>query len=131
MRRWLALALCLWASAASAQVVGSPSYLIFPTEAACLARSKQQCQALGCDGVLTKYWWSCIGPLSAGLIGPAAVTAGSYAIQVQSNGPFGATTATQVSPTVVGLATAEQMRLVSQTAIAPLLPAAINPAATP
>lgn len=34
-------------------------YLPQPAMTDCQARSAAQCQALGCDGVHTVYWWSC------------------------------------------------------------------------
>ncbi len=110
MLKPLALAaMLLGISPAIAQT--TTAYLIFPTQAACLARSKQQCVINGCDGVKTVYWWSCAGPLSAGLVGPSAVGAGSYALAVQPT-PYDQT----------GLTTAETNKLVTPAQIAGVLP---------
>lgn len=119
------LGFILGIGAAHAQAVGSPTYLIYPNQAACLARSQAQCVALGCDGVNTQYWWDCAtGPLKSGLVGPTAVTAGSYALRVQTTGPFAA-----VHPVLgVGLTIVEQGKVVTPAIIAPVLPTA---AATP
>lgn len=117
-----ALAVLAGATAAQAQ---ANQYLIFPSQAACLTRSAAMCQALGCDGVNVIWWWDCYttGPLSAGLVGPTAVLAGSYAMKIEpSRAAFGATYANQKSGGVVGLSAAEQAALVSAAAIAPLLP---------
>jgi hypothetical protein len=120
MLKWLALLI----GAAYAQGVAlPPSHLIHKDQATCLQRSKQQCQALGCDGVSTIYWWNCTtGPLQAGIVGPSAVPAGSYSMKVEKNGPYAATYSTPTSGGAVGLTTEEQKNLVTSTAIAPILP---------
>lgn len=46
--------LVLWPSLVFAQ-----QYLPQSTMTDCQTRSAAQCQALGCDGVHTVYWWSC------------------------------------------------------------------------
>jgi hypothetical protein len=116
---WKLLALII--GAASAQT--PPSYLIYPDQATCLQRSQQMCAAMGCDGVLTKYWWDCTtGPLSSGLVGPNAVPAGSYAMRIESTGNFSIAASNQVSGGTQGLTTQEQGKLVTSTQIAPLLP---------
>jgi hypothetical protein len=109
--------LLLFIGVAHAQT--APTYLIFPNQAACLARSQAQCAALGCDGVNTIYWWDCsAGPLKSGLVGPTAVTAGSYAMRIESTGPF-----TAIHPAkAVGLTILEQSSLKTAAAIAPVLP---------
>lgn len=103
-----------------------PNYMIYASQAQCLQRSQQQCQALGCDGVNTIYWWACFnGPLKAGLVGPNAVPAGSYAMRVDASGSYGPTYQTPTSGGAFGLTTVEQGKLVTQAQIAPLLPAPI------
>jgi hypothetical protein len=116
--------LALLIGVANAQAVGTPSYLIFPSQVQCMQRSQAQCQALGCDGVNTIFWWDCTtGPLSSGLVGARAVTAGSYAMRIESTGPFSA-----IHPSKgVGLTALEQTSLASPTAIAPVLPPAPTP----
>ena len=51
------------------------SYLVFASLAAAQARSAQQATANGCDGVLTKYWWSFGGGASGigGIVPPTAL----------------------------------------------------------
>lgn len=110
----------LFIGMAHSQAVGSPSYLIFPNQAACLTRSQQMCAAMGCDGVNTKFWWSCSTPLNAGTVGPTVVLAGSFAMRIEQSGPFGRTTSNSVSG-VQGLTTAEQSNLVSAIALVPLI----------
>lgn len=56
-----------------------PTYLVFPNQAAALARSNQQALANGCDGINTIYWWNVV-PL----------TNGQWAIELQDGGPFSA-----------------------------------------
>lgn len=128
MLKWLAFLLSTAVAAgAQAQVAGSPTYLIYPDQATCLARSKAQCVALGCDGVHTIYWWSCdTGPLKSGLVGSTAVAAGSYAMRLESAGPFAATHPQRS----IGLTAAEGNKLVTSTAIAPVLSTASTSAST-
>lgn len=78
----LVAALSLSAVMAMAQTVNNPSCLIYPSQAACLARSQSQCAALGCDGVKTVYWWNVIGPLNAGTINSVAMRAVLLAVFV-------------------------------------------------
>jgi hypothetical protein len=115
MLKWLTLLIGL----AFAQTAQAQSYLIYTTQAACLARSQAMCVAMGCDGVNTKYWWSCdTGPLKSGMVGPTAVFAGSYALRVDPSGPFSA-----VHPAKgVGLSASEQTNLKGAAVIAPVLP---------
>jgi hypothetical protein len=91
---------------ACAQVVGSNNtYLIYPNQAACLARSQQMCQAMGYDGKQTIYWWDCnAGPLSAGTQGVIDLTVnGSTAAGM---GGISVTTSTGNSSTYLGTPTA-------------------------
>lgn len=111
----------LLVGAAMAQTATSPSYLIFPSLAACQARSQQMCQAMGCDGVHSIYWWACI-PLNAGTIGPTAVPAGSYAMRVEANGRFGVSSSNLVSNGTQGLTVQEQSQLNTATDVNPLIP---------
>ena len=83
LRRLAFLAAFVVASAALIASAQTNTYLIFSSQALCQARAQAQCAALNCDGVQTRYWWSCVGPLSAGLVGPNAVTSGSYALTIQ------------------------------------------------
>jgi len=110
MKKLLALVFVLFAATAQAQTA---NYLILSSRALCLARSQQQCQAMGCDGVHTIYWWDCsTGPLSAGMVGPTAVFSGSYAMAIMPSGPYSA----------VGLTASEQSKLATPSAVAPLEP---------
>lgn len=88
-----------------------PSYLVMPDQASALARSQQQCQALGCDGVKTRYWWG-VQPLSDG----------TAALVIDQAGASAATTTSAKAPQPTGLSAAEQSFLQSAAAIAPLLP---------
>lgn len=109
MRRLLSLALCVVAWPALAQ-----QYLPQPDIATCLARSTAQCQALGCDGKQTVYWWAC-----------QPLTDGTAAVVIDTTRPeFGA-----VNPKGPGLNEAEQQALQSKAAISAKLPVAADPAA--
>lgn len=88
-----------------------PSYFVMADMASALARSQQQCQALGCDGVKTRYWWS-VQPLIDG----------TAALVIDQSGPGAATTTSAKAPQPTGLSPAEQSSLQSAAAIAPLLP---------
>lgn len=59
-----------WGFVALIFLLGTPaladSYLVYPNLVGAQARSQSQCQANGCDGVHTIYWWNVIG-------GPAAL----------------------------------------------------------
>lgn len=83
---------------------------------ACLARSQAQCQALGCDGVVTKYWWTCI-PL----------TDGTAAIEVRPGTPFDATTMNAVAKSPTGLSGTEQGALQTKEQIDAKLPKDVVP----
>jgi hypothetical protein len=113
--------IALFIGIAHAQTVNAQQYLIFANQPACQARAQQQCQALGCDGKQTIYWWDCsTGPLSAGTVGATAVAAGSYAMAIQPSGIYSISdTTTKGSGT---LTPSEQSSLVSAAAIAPVLP---------
>lgn len=108
--RWFWLLFIVLVSAAQAQ-----TYLPQPDMATCLARSQAQCQALGCDGVNTRYWWTCI-PLMDG----------TAAIEVRPGSPFDATTTNLIARTPVGLSGAEQGSLQTKEQIAPKLPPDTN-----
>lgn len=105
------LALLLGITQAFAQG-GSGGYLIFSSQALCLTRSQQMCAAMGCDGTLTKYWWDCSTALQSGTVGANAVTAGSFAMRIDS-GQFGPTASNNVSGGTQGLTAQEQSSLVS------------------
>ena len=64
----------------------SETYLPQPTLTAAQARSNQQALALGCDGVLTQYWW----PVQQ-------LTDGTAAIVITPGTPFDATTSNMVA----------------------------------
>ena len=85
------------------------SYLVFDTQADALARSAQECEVHGCDGVHTKYWWPVVGPLNAG----PGIAAGSYAVEITVGDP---------SYGIGGLTADEQAALVPEATITPLLP---------
>jgi hypothetical protein len=99
------------------------TYLIYATQALAQARSKTQCTAVGCDGTKTVYWWNVIGPTNAGTISATAIAAGSYALEVQPGGYFGATVS-GVGPCAVGcgLSTVEQGSLVTAAQLVTVLP---------
>jgi hypothetical protein len=124
LRRLIFLAAFFLGSAALIASAQTNTYLIFSSQALCQARAQSQCSSLGCDGVQTRWWWSCVGPLSAGLVGPNAVTSGSYALVVEPGTPFSATTTNAVAPSAVGLSSGEQGKLVTAAAISSVLPAA-------
>lgn len=109
-------------STAQAQDADAAKYLIFSSHAACLTRSRQMCQVMHCDGVNTVYWWDCsTGPMNGGLVGPTAVLTGSYAMRVHPTGQFAMTATNAVSVGVQGLTPLEQSKVVSSSAIAPLV----------
>jgi hypothetical protein len=99
------------------------TYLIYATQALALARSQTQCGQVGCDGVKTVYWWNVIGPTNAGTISATAIAAGSYAVEVQPGGYFGATVS-HVGPCAVGcgLSTVEQGSLVTAAQLVTVMP---------
>ncbi len=108
---------------------GTEQYLVFSKEWQCEERSEEMCAAMKCDGVQTKQWWRCVGPLSAGkataVAGSIAIAAGSWALQIEDSGPFSAQTSNAVSGGLVSLNWfVEQRALVSADEIAPLLPKA-------
>lgn len=99
----------------------SVSYLIYSTQALCLQRSQQMCQAMGCDGINVKYWWDCSTRLSGGLVGPAPVVSGSYAMRIQSGTAFDVTAQSMQSGGVQGLTASEQSKTVPAASIQPLV----------
>ena len=111
MLKYLATFLLLSAPA-FAQSADS-SFLGEPDLAAANARSAAQCNALGCDGVRSVYWWPVwpVWPLSDG----------TAAVEILASAPYGAS-ATTLKGTA-GLSTAERAALVPYSTIAPLLPA--------
>lgn len=98
----------------AAPAVAQPLYLQQTDLPTAQARSQQQCVAVKCDGVFTRYWW----PVQALTSGAAIIvqSSGPYASQVTVNGKSGGLTAPEVS----ALQTAAQ--------IAPLLPVVVAPA---
>lgn len=94
------------------QAAQAESYLIFSSQTQCRARSQQMCQAMGCDGVHSIYWWDCSYSLNPGLVGPNAVTSGSYAMRTEDAGRFSLSTSNLVSNGPQGLTTQEQSSLV-------------------
>lgn len=103
--------LLISASAALAQG-GAGGYLIYSSQALCLTRSQQMCTAMGCDGVNVIYWWDCSTALQSGTVGANAVTAGSFAMRIDS-GQFGPTASNNVSGGTQGLTAQEQSSLVT------------------
>lgn len=118
--RAIALLLMMGAAQADPARCTTCTYLIAVDQATALARSQQQCAALACDGVLTRYWWNVIGPLNAGMAGATPVPMGAYAIEVQATGPFSATTVVNVKS--AGLTAQEQSTLATAIQLAPLVP---------
>lgn len=104
--------LTLLISVASAQVVNLNLYLVLPDMPTALARSQTQCQALGCDGVFTKYWWNVI-----------QLTDGTAAVEIHPNGVFGKTIG-GIGPCAVGcgLTPAEQAALKTAAQLGSLIP---------
>jgi hypothetical protein len=120
--------LVLLVSVANAQGVATNTYLIFPNQAGALARAQTQCIAVKCDGVQTKYWWNVVGPLAAGTAGTTVVTAGSYAVEIDSIGPFAAINNFVPACAIgCGLTGPEQATLVTAPQITPLLPVVVAP----
>ena len=96
--------------------VAAQSYLPQPSLATCLARSAAQCQALGCDGVNTVYWWPC-------QVLTAPMSGNTSAIVVQPGDPaFGVTTTNNVAKSPTGLSPTEQSALKTRTAMGTALP---------
>jgi hypothetical protein len=92
-------------------------YLAQPDLPTAQARSNQQARTLGCDGVLTQYWWS-VQPL----------TDGTAAIVIMPGTPFDVTTSNAVSPQPVGLTADEQASLQGRAQLGTLLPNIITQA---
>lgn len=93
------------------------TYLPQPTLAAAQARSNQQALALGCDGVLTKYWW----PVQQ-------LTDGTAAIVITPDTPYDVTTSNMVAIQPVGLTSDEQTALQGRADLGTLLPDIITQA---
>lgn len=110
------------ALACATPAAAQESYLVYPTQSACQARSQQECVALGCDGVQTQFWWLCTGPFSAGVVGITVIAAGSYGLTIDVSGPFGVTATTKTVATPTGLSAAEQLQLLTAAQLAALLP---------
>lgn len=104
--------------------VQPPSYIIYYSQSLCLQRSQQMCQAMGCDGIHTIYWWDCNTALNAGTVGPTAVVSGSYAMRIDTGTRFAVTATNLVSNGIQGLNATEQSQLVTQSALMPLM---VNP----
>jgi hypothetical protein len=121
LKRLIILAAILSAFQAVAQ---TSEYVIYPSLAACQARSQSQCASLSCDGTYTRFWWSCTGPLQPGLVGPNAVTNQSYALTIQPGTPFDTTTNNLVSNGTVGLNATEVNKIEPASAMANVLPSA-------
>lgn len=111
----------LWPAIAIGQ-----TYLVEPTQSECFARSAQQCVAVGCDGVFTKYWWDCQVLAAETTTGGASGTGGTTGIILYAGTPFDATTT--VGPTAIpkGLSTAEQAAIQTQTQLGTALPYIIS-----
>jgi hypothetical protein len=68
-------------SSETVNVIADPAnYVVEPDLATASARSAAQCQALGCDGVQTVYWWPIV-----------ALSDGTFALVIQPSGPQAAT----------------------------------------
>ena len=121
MLRWLLLFL-LAPSLASAQ-----SYLIEPSLAQCQARSAQQCTALGCDGVQTKYWWSCQVFASPTVTGGASGAGGTSGLTIiPGDGWYDVTTTNSVAKSPTGLTPQEQAAIQTQAQLGTALPYMIS-----
>ena len=119
-------ALVLGSAALITHAQQANTYLIFSSQALCQARAHTQAAALNypqlnSGDATPANWWTCTGPLSAGLVGPNAVTSGSYALTIQPGTPFDVTDSNKVSPTA-GLSSGEQSKLVTAAAISSVLP---------
>jgi len=121
LKRLIILAAILSAFQALAQ---TSEYVIYPSQAACQARTQTQCAALKCDGVKTVWWWGCTGPLQSGTVGPNIVTNASYALTIQPGTPFDTTDQNLVSNGTVGLNATETNKIEPASAMANVLPSA-------
>jgi hypothetical protein len=90
-----------------------PQYLVLADQPTAAARSQSQCTAVGCDGTLTKYWWS-VQPLTDGTAAVVIQPATVYDVKPPSGIGKCAT---------CGLTVQEQAVLKTQAQVAPLLPA--------
>jgi hypothetical protein len=123
MLKHFATALWLFPSLASAQTA---TYLVEPSLAACQARSASQCTQLGCDGTLTRFWWSCQVLATATATGGATGTGGTSAITIQPATPFDVTTTNKIAPSPTGLSTTEQAAVQTVTQLGTALPYVIS-----
>jgi len=99
------------------------TYLVEPSQAACLARSATQCTALGCDGVQTKYWWACQVLATATATGGSSGSGGTTAIQIAPGDRyFDVTTTNAKVATPTGLSSAEQAAVQTVTQLGTALP---------
>ena len=103
------------------------TYLIFSSQALCQARAHTQAVALNypqlnSGDATPANWWTCTGPLSAGLVGPNAVTSGSYALTIQPGTAFDVTGTNKVVSSAVGLSSGDQAKLVTAAQISSVLP---------
>ena len=110
MLKWIFI---LFSTAAFAQQTSTNNkFLSLGSVAACCTRSQQQCAALHCDGVNTKYWWSCqVSPDNTSAI-----------VTVPGDANFDVTTSNQVSGGTVGLSTTEQGNQQTETQMGVKLP---------
>lgn len=111
------------------QPVLAQQYLPQPAMTDCQARSAAQCQALGCDGVHTTYWWACQSLTAADGSGNTAAiitTPGDpyydattpHAVLVKNIGQPGF----HVAVAATGLSAAEQAQIKTPTQLGTLLP---------
>lgn len=85
--------------------------MVFPTAGQAHARSQQACAQYGCDGVLTREWWSVV-PL----------TDGTFALEIQNTGIYGKTATVGPCAVGCGLTPAEQASLKTAFQLATKLP---------
>lgn len=105
--------LALFFSLAHAQsAVNNNTYLVLSTPAGAQTRSQRQCAALGCDGVLTIWWWNVV-----------SLTDGTGAVEIQPSGAFGKTTTAKACAVGCGLTSQEQASLKTSAQLGNLLPA--------
>lgn len=95
-------------------------YLPQPTLTISQTRSQQQALALGCDGLLTQYWW----PVQ-GYTGPD-LNNNTAAVVIFPGTPFDVTTTNKIVPIPTGLTAQEQTAVLTRAAVGTLLPDIIN-----
>lgn len=91
------------------------TYLPQSSLAICQSRSATQCSALNCDGILTKYWWSC-------QVFANAVSGNTAALVIQPGTPFDVTTTNQVAHSPTGLSPTEQLGVQTEAQLGTALP---------